>query len=551
MLDDIKPILLARVYDVAVETPLTEVPKLSARCGVPVYLKREDLQPVHSFKLRGAYNCLVNMPVEARNRGVIAASAGNHAQGVALAARRLGVRATIVMPRTTPTIKVEAVRGHGAEVILIGDSFQDAYQHARELESRTGATFVHPFDDPLVIAGQGTIGREIIEQLPEVTHIYVPVGGGGLIAGIALYVKHLRPEIEIVGVEPADSNVMQVSLAAGKRVTLDHVGIFAEGVAVKQAGERTFAIARRFVDRVITVTTDEICAGIKAVFEDTRSIVEPAGALAAAGVLKEHGRLAGERPVADGGAAGAATATGGAAHSRVATRGDAADATGAATSTDAAPGPRVVAICSGANLTFERLQQVAERTLIGSGREVLVAIAMPEEPGALQRFCAEVLGGHAITEFNYRLSSRRSATILVGVAVADASDRAGFLRHLSDYGYSFTDLSEDDLTKEHVRHMVGGMAPAANAEHLYQINFPERPGALGDFLATVGTRWNISAFHYRNQASDTGNVLIGFEAADRTALEQQLDRTGYDWACVDDSAAMRLFVLPEDGVERR
>lgn len=500
MLDDIKPILLARVYDVAVESPLTEAPKLSSRTGVAVHLKREDLQPVHSFKLRGAYNCLVNMPPEARQRGVIAASAGNHAQGVALAAKRLGVHATIVMPRTTPTIKVEAVRGHGAEVVLMGDSFQDAYTHAQHLMEQSGATFLHPFDDPLVIAGQGTIGREILEQLPEVTHIYVPVGGGGLISGIALYVKNLRPEVQIVGVEPADSNVMQQSLAAGERILLDHVGIFAEGVAVKQAGVHTFAIAREHVDRVITVSTDEICAGIKAVFEDTRSIVEPAGALAAAGVLAERG--------------------------------------------DLARGSRVVAICSGANLTFERLQQVAERTLIGSGREVLVAIAMPETPGALHRFCTSVLDGHAITEFNYRLAQRGQATILVGVAVADSADRTTFLHHLRDSGYTFTDLSDDDITKEHVRHMIGGMAPQAEEEHLYQINFPERPGALGDFLTTVGTRWNVSAFHYRNQASDTGNVLIGFEAADRGDLEEQLNRTGYDWACVDDSPAMQLFIAP-------
>ncbi len=500
MIESIKQILLARVYDVAIESPLVEAPKLSAVTGARVFLKREDLQPVHSFKLRGAYNRVSHLTPEERERGIIAASAGNHAQGVALSAVRLGVRATIVMPRTTPSIKVDAVRGHGAEVVLVGDSFSDAYGHARSIEQETGATFIHPFDDPMVIAGQGTIGREILEQLPDVTHIFVPVGGGGLLAGIALYVKRLRPEVEVIGVEPADSNVMQASLAAGERVTLDHVGIFADGVAVKKAGEHTFEIARKYVDRVVTVSTDEICAAIKAVFEDTRSIVEPAGALAAAGVLQA------ELPET----------------------------------------AQVAAICSGANMTFERLQQVAERTLIGSGKEVLAAIIMPEEPGALQRFCTDIVGDHSINEFNYRLSNRREARVLVGISVASADDRDAFLTRLQDCGYRHTDLSDDDIAKEHVRHMIGGPAPGAGEEHLYQINFPERPGALGDFLGTLGTGWNISAFHYRNQASDTGNVLIGFEAADREVLEKRLDEAGYEWTSVDDDPAMRLFLASKD-----
>ena len=496
VIDDIKQILLARVYDVAIESPLSAAPKLSRTTGTAVYLKREDLQPVHSFKLRGAYNFLAGMSPEARRRGVIAASAGNHAQGVALGAAKLGMRAIIVMPTTTPAIKVEAVRGHGAEVVLVGDSFNDAYARAQELERETGATFVHPFDDPLVIAGQGTIGREILEQLPDVSHIFVPVGGGGLLAGIALYVKQLRPEIKVIGVEPADSNVMQRSLAADERVTLDHVGIFADGVAVKRAGEHTFEIARRYVDRVVTVNTDEICAAIKAVFEDTRSIVEPAGALAAAGVM----------------------------HTKI---------------------PRdaqVVAICSGANMSFERLQQVSERTLIGSGREALVAITLPERAGALRSFCTDILEGHAITEFNYRLSDRQNAHILVGISVSGPADKDAFLERMTEHGYEHSDLSNDDIAKEHVRHMIGGISPNAAAEHLYQINFPERPGALGDFLATLGRDWNISAFHYRNQASDTGNVLIGFEATDRAALETRLNQTGYDWHRVDDSPSVRLFV---------
>lgn len=496
MTEAIRDILLARVYEVAVETPLTRAPKLSRGAGANVYLKREDLQPVHSFKIRGAYNRIAHLTDAERSRGIIAASAGNHAQGVALGAAKLGVSATIVMPRTTPGIKVEAVRGHGATVVLTGDSFSDAFAHARTLQKETGATFIHPFDDPLVVAGQGTIGREILEQLPDTSHIFVPVGGGGLIAGIALYVKQLRPEVEIIGVEPADSNVMQASLAAGSLVTLPHVGIFADGVAVKRAGEYTFGIVQRCVDRIITVSTDEICAAIKAVFEDTRSIVEPAGALAAAGAMQS-----------------------------------------------ALPRhAQVVAICSGANMTFERLQQVAERTLIGSGREVLVATTMPERPGALRTFCSDVVGDHAINEFNYRLGDRREAHLLVGISVASSDDKSAFFERMDSLGYQHRDLSDDDIAKEHVRHMIGGTAPAARHERLYQINFPERPGALGDFLGTLGTQWNISAFHYRNQASDTGNVLIGFEAEDGIELETRLDETGYEWTSVDDAPSVRLFV---------
>lgn len=496
MTEELKSILLARVYDVAIESPLTPAPKLSAASGASVYLKREDLQPVNSFKLRGAYNKITSLTPEERAKGIIAASAGNHAQGVALSASRLGITATIVMPKTTPQIKVDAVRSHGAEVVLTGDSFNDAFAHAQSLVERHGATFVHPFDDPAVIAGQGTVGREILEQLPDATHIFVPVGGGGLLAGIALYVKQLRPDIRVIGVEPSDSNVMQQSLRAGKRVTLDHVGIFADGVAVKLAGEHTFRIAGEYVDDVMTVTTDEICAAIKAVFEDTRSIVEPAGALAAAGVMQS------------------------------------------VLPDDA----HAVAICSGANMSFERLQQVSERTLIGSGKEVLVAVTMPERPGALKTFCTEVVGGHSITEFNYRLKVRESAHVLVGISVASASDREAFLARMNEFGYEHADLSDDDIAKEHVRHMVGGRSPGARDEHLYQVNFPERPGALGEFLETLGTEWNISAFHYRSQASDTGNVLIGFEASDRAALESRLEETGYEWISIDGLDSIGLFV---------
>lgn len=498
MLDELKAILLARVYDVAIESPLNPAPKLSQATGSNIYLKREDLQPVNSFKLRGAYNRIAHLSAEERRRGIIAASAGNHAQGVALSASKLGVRAQIVMPKTTPAIKVDAVRSYGVDVVLIGDSFSDAYAHAKQLEHESGATFIHPFDDPLVIAGQGTVGREILEQLPDLSHIFVPVGGGGLIAGIALYIKQLRPEIQIIGVEPADSNVMQASLAAGERVTLPHVGIFADGVAVKQAGVHTFAIATRYVDHIVTVTTDEICAAMKAVFEDTRSIVEPAGALATAGVMQA----------------------------------------------DLPPHAHVVSICSGANMSFERLQQVAERTLLGSGREVLVAITMPEQAGALRLFCTELVGDHAITEFNYRLNERNRAHVLVGVSVASTADKQRFLKRMEALGYEHTDLSEEDIAKEHVRHMIGGTAAHAVDEHLYQINFPERPGALGEFLSTLGTEWNISAFHYRNQASDTGNVLIGFEAANQALLEVRLNETGYNWVSIDRIPSIELFVRP-------
>lgn len=496
MMDEVKQVLLSRVYDVAIESPLTRAPKLSAASGVDVYLKREDLQSVHSFKLRGAYNRIVNLTEEERRRGIIAASAGNHAQGVGLSAKKLGIRATIVMPKTTPAIKVEAVRSYGAEVALVGDSFSDAYSHAMSLIDQSGATFIHPFDDPMVIAGQGTVGKEILEQLSGVTHIFVPVGGGGLLAGIAMYVKNLRPEVEVIGVEPVDSNVMQASLNAGERVTLEHVGIFADGVAVKRAGEHTFAIARKYVDRVVTVSTDRICAAIKAVFEDTRSILEPAGALAAAGAMQR----------------------------------------------DLPENAQVVAVCSGANMTFERLQQIAERTLIGSGQEVLVAVTLPEQSGSLRRFCSDVVGDHAITEFKYRLTNHRRAHILIGVRIANPEDKNTLMARLDDCGYEHADLSGDDIAKEHVRHMIGGPAPEAVSEHLYQIYFPERPSALGDFLETLGTRWNISAFHYRNQASDIGNVLIGFEAEDPGALERRLEETGYEWASIDEIASTRLFV---------
>ncbi len=463
----IRDTLLARVYDVAIKTPLDHAPKLSQLAECDVYLKREDLQPVHSFKIRGAYNKIVNLTDAQKKAGVIAASAGNHAQGVALSAQKLGIKALIVMPKTTPSIKVDAVKSYGASVELAGDNYSEAFDYCQQRIEDTGMTFVHPFDDPLVIAGQGTIGREILEQLPDVTHIFIPVGGGGLAAGVAQYVKSLKPAVQIVAVEPHDSSAMQQSIAANERITLPHVGIFADGVAVKQVGNLTFATVQAYIDNCVTVSTDQMCAGIKAVFEDTRSILEPAGALAAAAIMQAN------------------------------------------LPKDA----KAVAICSGANVSFERLQQIAERTLIGSGKEALFAVHMPERPGALLEFCTSIVNGHSITEFSYRLHKRDQATILVGIGIADEADKQSFMIKMQDAGYTHADLSSDDIAKEHIRHMVGGPSAQAQNEAIYQINFPERPGALGEFLQAIGDKWNISLFHYRSSASDTGNVLIGFENA--------------------------------------
>ncbi|HEX9153194.1 MAG TPA: threonine ammonia-lyase, biosynthetic [Candidatus Saccharimonadales bacterium] len=498
MNDATKQTLLAHVYDVAICSPLDPADKMSQQHGCKVFLKREDLQPVHSFKLRGAYNKISQLTEAERKCGVIAASAGNHAQGVALAAQKKGISALIVMPRTTPSIKIDAVKSYGAEVELAGDSYSDAADYCKKRVKETGRTYIHPFDDPLVIAGQGTVGREIVEQLPDVTHIFVPVGGGGLIAGIAQYVKELRPDIKVIGVEPEDSNVMQASLKAGKRVTLPHVGIFADGVAVKQLGEHTFKIAQKMVDECVTVNTDQICAAIKAVFEETRGIVEPAGALAAAGI-----------------------ATYAAQHNM--------------------DNAKAVAICSGANMTFERLQFVAERTLLGSGNEALFAVTIPEQPGALQTFCQEVINGHSITQFGYRLKERDNARILVGIGVSGADGHLAIKNKMRAKKYEFTDLSFEDIAKEHVRHMIGGPAEKAKHEHFYRIFFPERPDALSDFLKAVSGTWNISLFHYRGQGGDQGSVLIGFEAPNKEDLEHALRTAGYEWANADATKSLELF----------
>ncbi|HMI08822.1 MAG TPA: threonine ammonia-lyase, biosynthetic [Candidatus Saccharimonadales bacterium] len=494
--DTVRDILMSRVYDVAIESPLERAEKLSKLTGHSVYLKREDLQPVHSFKLRGAYNKIIHLTDDERACGVITASAGNHAQGVALAAQKLGISALIIMPQTTPVIKVDAVKNYGADVELHGDNYSEAADYAKGRAHETKRTYVHPFDDPLVIAGQGTIGREIIEQLPNATHIFIPVGGGGLIAGIASYVKALRPDVKIIGVEPEDSNAMQASIVSKKRVTLEHVGIFADGVAVKQVGDYTYQIARKNVDDFITVDTDQICVAIKNIFEDTRSIVEPAGALAIAGMTKY------ELPA----------------------------------------GAQAVAICSGANMTFERLQQVAERTLIGSGREAVFAVTLPEKPGALHAFCDQIVKNRSIGEFSYRLNKRSGARIFIGLTVSGVSDKDNLMKKMDDQHYDHVDLSSDDLAKEHIRHMIGGQAPQVTSEHIYEVTFPERPGALAGFLQAIGTNWNISLFHYRNAASDWSKVLIGFEADDSKTLEAKLEATKFEWTKKDDNLGIGLFL---------
>lgn len=494
--DTVKDVLTSRVYEVALKSPLTKAAKLSSITKCNVYLKREDLQPVHSFKLRGAYNKIAQLSNFEKAKGVIAASAGNHAQGVALAAKKLGLSALIVMPRTTPQIKIDAVKSYGAEVELAGDSYSDAADYCKHRIQETGRTYIHPFDDPLVIAGQGTIGMEILEQLPDVTHIFIPVGGGGLLAGIATYVKALRPDVKIISVEPVDSNAMQSSIVQQTRVVLQHVGIFADGVAVKQVGRLAFDAALQKVDEFITVSTDQICAAVKNMFEDTRSIMEPAGALATAGI----------------------------------------------THYDLPANANAVAICSGANVTFERLHQIAERTLIGSGKEVMFAVTMPEQPGALQAFCTEIVAGHNISEFNYRLNRRSEAHVFVGINVSGESDKTRFMAKMDKNGYSYIDLSNDDLMKEHVRHMIGGPAPEVSKEHIYEFSFPERPNALSDFLHAVGCHWNISLFHYRSAASDWGSVLIGFEADDPKRLEDRLSFAEFNFKKMQQCSSIRYFI---------
>jgi threonine dehydratase len=502
--DYLRRILTARVYDVARETELDPAPILSARTGNRVLLKREDLQPVFSFKLRGAYNKMAALDPALRARGVIAASAGNHAQGVALAARTLGCRAVIVMPTTTPRVKIDAVRAHGArqvEIVLAGDSYSDAHTHARELERRQRLCFVHPFDDADVIAGQGTIGMEILRQEPgPIEAVFCAIGGGGLAAGVAAYIKALRPEIKVIGVQTTDSDAMARSLECGRRVTLTDVGLFSDGTAVKQVGRETFRLCRQYLDDIVRVDTDQVCAAIKDVFLDTRSVLEPAGALAVAGLKAwAHARRIEDRTL--------------------------------------------VAIACGANMNFDRLRFVAERTEVGEEREALFAVTIPEERGEFRRFCG-LIGRRNVTEFNYRISDERAAHVFVGIAISDRDDghriAAGFRRA----GYRVADLSHDELATSHVRYMVGGKSALACDELVYRFEFPERPGALMRFLTSMAPGWNISMFHYRNQGSDYSRVLVGLQVPqrERGALRKFLDALGYPWREESTNPAYRLFL---------
>ncbi len=497
----IDKILRARIYDLARETDLDLMKRLSRRLDNTIFLKREDQQPVFSFKLRGAHNKIRSLSAAERERGVIAASAGNHAQGVALSARTLGIKSMIVMPNTTPPIKVEAVRALGANTILFGDSYDEAFAHSQELVRRHGMSYVHPFDDPAVIAGQGTIGMELLRQMPEPPSVlFIPVGGGGLLAGVAAYIKYVSPETRIIGVEPEDAPTLYRALEAGRRVSLRQVGLFADGVAVRQIGKETFRLARQLVDEVILVTTDEICAAIKDIFDDTRSIAEPAGALAIAG-LKRYVQREGSR------------------------------------------GEYLGAILSGANMNFDRLRHVAERAELGEQREALLAVEIPERPGSFLGFC-KAIGRRSITEFNYRYSDSSRANIFVGVEMPDGeAQKSALINHLREQGYPVLDLSENETAKLHIRYMVGGHAPQVEQENLYRFEFPERPGALLDFLARLGRHWNISLFHYRNHGAAYGRVLIGlqFSRKERKEVRALLNELGYRWYEESDNPAWRLF----------
>ena len=498
----IEKILTARVYDVAIESPLDKARRLSERFNNNILLKREDLQPVFSFKLRGAYNKLFQLLRKGELKGVIAASAGNHAQGLALAASRLEQKAIIVMPKTTPRIKVEAVKAYGAKAVLFGDTYDEAYEHANAMAKKEGLEFIHPYDDPDVIAGQGTIGMELLRQYPEnIDAIFIPVGGGGLIAGVAAYVKYLRPEIKIIGVEPEDAACLAVAMQKDRRIILDQVGIFADGVAVRQVGKEPFRIARKCVDAVITVSTDEICAAIKDIFDDTRSITEPAGALAVAGIKKyieQH---------------------------------DAKDQT-------------LIAINSGANMNFDRLRHVSERAELGEHREGLIAVTIPEKPGSFRKFC-KTIGKRGITEFNYRYADDKDAHVFAGIQLSEGlAEMEQLVDKLREEGYPVISMTENEVAKIHVRYMVGGHAAGIENEVLYRFEFPERPGALLNFLTQIGNRWNISLFHYRNHGAAYGRVLVGLQVPkdDRSALKEFLASLGYRWWEETDNPVYKLFL---------
>ena len=499
--DYLKKILTARVYDVAVETPLELAKSLSLRIANQVFLKREDSQQVFSFKLRGAYNKMAHLTPEQLRRGVICASAGNHAQGVALGASRMGCKALIVMPTTTPRLKIDAVKALGGEVVLQGESYSDAYAHALLLEKQLGLTFVHPFDDPEVIAGQGTIAMEILRQHPgPIDAVFVAIGGGGLISGVAAYIKAVRPEIKVIGVQMTDSDAMIRSVKAGKRVILGDVGLFSDGTAVKQVGIETFRLTRELVDDFMTVDTDAVCAAIKDVFQDTRSILEPAGAMAVAAV-KQY--------VAD----------------------------------HQAKGQTLVAIACGANMNFDRLRFVAERADVGEEREALLAVTIPEERGSFKKFC-ELIGPRAVTEFNYRISDERRAHVFVGISTTQRGESTALAAAFNRQGFQAIDLTKDELAKLHLRHMVGGRSELAADERLYRFVFSERPGALMKFLASLHPGWNISLFHYRNQGADYGRILVGIQVPrqGQKAFREFLGTLDYPWVDETDNAAYRLFL---------
>ena len=497
----VKNILDARIYDLAIESPVDSAPILSQRLQNQVLLKREDLQPVFSFKLRGAYNKLRNLSDAQLTAGVIAASAGNHAQGLALAAQKMGVKATIVMPKTTPLIKVDAVRGWGAKVVMHGDNFDAAQAHANTLVNEQGLTYIHPFDDPDIIAGQGTVGMEILRQLPgELDAIFVAVGGGGLCAGVAAYVKYVRPEIKVIAVESDDAACLDAAMKAGRRVTLKEVGLFADGTAVAQIGKETFRVLKDLVDEVITVSTDEICAAIKDVYNDSRAICEPSGAMGVAGLKKyveQHGVV----------------------------------------------GQTLLAVQCGANIDFDRLRYISERTEIGEKREAILAVSLDEKPGSFKNFC-KALGRRTISEFNYRYSDSNQAKIFVGVKISSETDREQLVDDLSELGYPVSDLTDSDIAKSHIRHMVGGRSPQVGEEQVFRFEFPERPSALSNFLIQLGNKLNISMFHYRNHGSAYGKVLVGFQASQHDVVEVQnfLDKLGYRYEDETNNPAYRFFL---------
>ena len=497
----LKRILSARVYDVAIESPLEIAVGISENLHHKVLLKREDMQPVFSFKIRGAYNKMAHLSPAELKRGVICASAGNHAQGVALAAQKLGCKATIVMPVTTPKIKVDAVARRGATVMLEGDSYHEASLFAQKLSAAKKLTYVHPYDDPLVIAGQGTIGMEILRQFQHpIDAIFVPIGGGGLIAGIAAYVKALSPATKIIGVEPVDSNAMYQSLKANKRVTLSHVNLFADGVAVKQVGKETFRMAKKWVDEVVLVTTDEICAAIKDIYQDTRSVMEPSGGLALAGIKHYVSR-------------------------------------------EKSTGKTYVAICCGANMNFDRLRFVAERAQVGEHHEALLAVTVPETRGSFRRFC-ELIGPRNLTEFNYRMIDAKVAHLFVGVQIHGRDEAKTLVANFNKKGFKTLDLTDDEMAKLHVRHLVGGRSPLAHEEAIYRFEFPDRPGALMRFLTSMSPNWNISLFHYRNHGADIGRILVGLQVPknERAEFTKFLKTLGYAYVDETHNPAYQLFL---------